>query len=58
MSLIQANKDRGSRAKTPAFTLIELCQRQTLPVVLLLEDLHWASASLELLRRFLRVIDQ
>lgn len=40
-----------------AFTLVELCQRQTLPVVLSIPDLQWAGASLELLRRFLRFID-
>jgi predicted ATPase/tRNA A-37 threonylcarbamoyl transferase component Bud32 len=41
-----------------ALTVVELFRRQTQPVVLLLEDLHWAAESLSLLSYLLTVHDQ
>ncbi|NDJ52577.1 MAG: protein kinase [Chloroflexi bacterium] len=39
-------------------TLVELFKRQTQPIVLLLEDLQWASESLAPIRQILAVLDQ
>jgi tetratricopeptide (TPR) repeat protein len=38
--------------------LVELCKRQTQPLVLLLEDLQWASESLAPIKQILQVRDQ
>ncbi len=48
----QAEQDRLS------LTIADLFRRQTRPVMLLLEDLHWTSESLEPLRQLNRIVGQ